>query len=195
MHPWLVVGFTPFGGERVNPSGLTAEAMDGLLLAGRRVIGQSLPVAGDRAWDQLTQLISAHDPAWILAMGVSGRGCFSVETGAWNDNAYPIPDDEGQTLLGPVMLGEPERLFTKGPARKLIVRMASAHLPCEISQDPGRYVCNHVYFRLLASGRPSIFLHGPAVIGMQHAATLPVPFSLQHWHSAATACLEALALP
>ena len=167
----LLTGFEPFGGDHFNPSGSIALAMDGHRIPGGPVIRSlTLPVSGPPAWQKLSRTIRRIKPIWIIATGVSGRTEISLESTAWNEDDYRIPDNTGrQPQAVPILSRSPATLVSGLGAAALLEVQASSKIPLFPSMNPGRYVCNHLYYRLLhltrrpshcANGR-SLFLHLP----------------------------------
>ena len=92
----LLTGFEPFGGDVFNPSGELAARLHGTIHhSGVNIHGLALPVSGPAAWGKLTRAARELRPRWILALGVSGRAEVSVESTAWNEMDYRIPDNAG----------------------------------------------------------------------------------------------------
>ena len=56
-------------------------------------------------------------------------------------------------------------LFSTFPAEKIVNTVRAAGIPCALSEDAGSYVCNDVYYALLACeetyGHRGIFVHVP----------------------------------
>ena len=89
----LVTGFGPFGSERVNPSGLIAARLGGVVL----------PVVAEEAWIMTREEMKRRRARAVLALGVAGgRAHVCVEKQAVNEAAYPIADDAGRVLHGPL---------------------------------------------------------------------------------------------
>ena len=168
MPPTLLfTGFEPFGGATFNPSGALASSLHGRILDnGTLVHGVTLPVSGPAAWRKLNRAIRRYRPHWIIASGVSGRAGLSIETTAWNEADYPIPDNPGlqprQTRILSRGQAKLESALTKmHPLPRDLTRLP---LPVHFSHDPGRYVCNYLYYRLLhLTQRPSHSAHGRCV--------------------------------
>lgn len=175
----LLTGFEPFGGDDFNPSGAIAHSLHGTELGVGKVIhGLSLPVSGPAAWQKLSRTIRQVRPRWIVATGVSGRPGLCIESTAWNEADYRIPDNAGFQPTG-------ARILARGPARlearpaPLLHRARPRHprLPVRLSTDPGRFVCNFLYYRLLhLTNRPdhaachrAVFLHLPATPEMRRS--------------------------
>jgi pyroglutamyl-peptidase len=148
----LLTGFEPFGGDDFNPSGAIAHSLHGTELGVGKVIhGLSLPVSGPAAWQKLSRTIRQVRPRWIVATGVSGRPGLCIESTAWNEADYRIPDNAGLQPTGSRIL--------------------------RLSTDPGRFVCNFLYYRLLhltdrpdhAANHRAVFLHLPATPEMRRS--------------------------
>lgn len=175
----LLTGFEPFGGDAFNPSGHIARNLDGHRLAsGAAVRSVILPVSGPAAWARLSRKIQSWKPDWVIATGVSGRAEISIETTAWNDQDYRIPDNLGLQPVGlPVLAKGPAFLESAQAEAAVVLTDLNPVLPVRPSTDPGRFVCNHLYYRLLhltkrpghpASGR-AVFLHLPATFEMRRS--------------------------
>lgn len=172
----LLTGFEPFGGDRFNPSGALAESLDGAVIGENiRIVSAILPVSGPAAWQRMARKIRRHQPRWIVAMGVSGRAEVSVESTAWNVADYRMPDNCGLQPVGLRILKRgPERLLSGLPVAEIATARGKTEIPLKVSTDPGRFVCNWLYYRLLhltrkpghnAAGR-AVFLHLPPTLEM-----------------------------
>ena len=51
--------------------------------------------------------------------------------------------------------------MSRAGATAALARLRRASLPCRLSQDAGRYLCNASYFAALAAPMPVLFLHIP----------------------------------
>lgn len=176
----LLTGFEPFGGDGFNPSGTIARGLHGHRLeSGALVHGLPLPVSGPPAWRKLSRAIRQLQPHWVVATGVSGRAEISLESCAWNEDDFRIPDNAGRQPQGTPILGKgPASLETGMEAGSLCREGVAGELPVRLSRDPGRFVCNHLYYRLLhltrrplhgAHGR-ALFLHLPCTPEMRRGA-------------------------
>lgn len=150
----LVTGFGPFGGEAINPSGVIAERLGGLCL----------PVAAEEAWEQTRAVMRRSGASIVLALGVAGgRSRVCVEKRAVNEAAYPLADDAGRVLAGPLReRSAPAVRETAFSAADIARAIRRRSVPAWVSRDAGRYVCNHFYYLLLErlEGR-AVFLHIP----------------------------------
>lgn len=197
----LLTGFEPFGGDVFNPSGEIARALHGMEFpCGMKVRSLVLPVSGPGSWARLSGAIRRHRPRWVVATGVSGRAEISLETRAWNEADFRIPDNAGWQPRGvPVVRRGPAHFEVRWPGGAgaglgsaggfgrvggvgggglegegggggAVDEAGFGVLPVRSSTDPGRFVCNFLYYRLLhltrnpehpAHGR-SVFVHLPA---------------------------------
>lgn len=150
----LVTGFGPFGEERVNPSGLVARRLGGLVL----------PVAAEEAWELTRAEMDRRRAVAVLALGVAGgRDRVCVEKWAANQADYRLADDAGRLVSGRLEGGPgTEGLATAMPTAEMARVMRRAGVPARVSRDAGRYVCNHFYFLLLRRlARRAVFVHVP----------------------------------
>jgi pyroglutamyl-peptidase len=176
----LLTGFEPFGGDGFNPSGTLARALHGHRFDdGALVHGLTLPVSGPQAWQKLSRTIRRLRPHWIVATGVSGRAEISLESTAWNEDDFRIPDNAGrQPRCAPILVRGPARLESGIATDPLCFSADAPGLPIRGSSDPGRFVCNHLYYRLLhltrqrlhVAHRRALFLHLPCTPEMRRDA-------------------------
>lgn len=153
----LLSGFEPFGGDGFNPSGGIAWSLDREGLSGGvQIHGITLPVNGPAAWEKLARNIRQLEPHWIIATGVSGRAELSIETTAWNEADYRLPDNLGEQPQGvkimergPASLVSPAALDLLAGTTRLEPPPGVPALAVRGSHDPGRFVCNFLYYRLL----------------------------------------------
>jgi pyroglutamyl-peptidase len=201
VRPILVTGFEPFGGERVNPSALVAQALHGRTIGGVPVIGLVLPCVFGVSIDALRAALLEYRPQLVLALGqAAGRSGFSLERVAINVDDARIADNAGaQPIDTPVVAKAAPARFTTLPIKAMVAALRDAGHPAEVSNSAGTFVCNHVYYGLqhaLKSRRHvrSGFMHLPLLseqvrpgapqpnlplTDMIHGATLAVHTALQ----------------
>jgi len=194
----LLTGFEPFGGETVNPSLLVAQALDGARVGGSTVVALGLPVAYAEATDGLLRAVDALDPHLVLGLGqAAGATGLRLERVALNCSDAAMPDNTGVVLRRqPVVAGGPAAYLATLPlARLLQVLRADGH-PVGLSRDAGRYVCNHVYYRLLHHaaplGLPGGFVHLPLLPAQAAGRPGLASLGLAQQVAAVRAGLEAL---
>lgn len=140
MSRIVVTGFEPFGEWPVNPSGEAVWLLEG-------VSAHVLPVDHELAAETVRGIVRREQPDVILLTGLAAGSCFRLETVARG----------------------PERGLRRGrwPFAAAQARLAGRGLPCRLSRDAGRYVCETSYFAALGTGVPRVaFLHVPPLGGV-----------------------------
>lgn len=148
--PILLSGFEPFGGESINPSWEVARAMDGLTVAGRRIVSVQLPCVFGLTLRRLAEALETHRPAMVVALGQAGGRCeLSIERVAINVDDARIPDNAGASPVDePVVAGGPAAYFSTLPIKAMVAALRVAGYPAAVSQTAGTFVCNHVFYGL-----------------------------------------------
>jgi len=187
----LVTGFTPFGGEMINPSQQIAQALDGARIAGHRVVGATLPTEFATSLPALALLIELHDPVLVLALGqAGGRAEISLERVAINLIDARIADNAGvQPVDESVVENAPNAYFSTLPIKAMLARLRAADIPAALSHSAGTFVCNQVFFglaHLLAEPAPRRrggFIHVPYLPEQAarhtHAPSLPLDVMIE----------------
>jgi len=160
----LLTGFEPFGLFRRNVTSEAVSKLGGRERAGVRLRAVVLPVAWPRASRVLQRALDRFRPDAVLAFGIHGKktGAFRVETVARNELRFRIPDNDGRRYRGrAVVRGGPRTLGVALPASELLGALRRASVPARFSRDAGRFLCNAVYYWLLAKGIPAAFVHVP----------------------------------
>ena len=156
MSGVLVTGFEPFGEHATNPSQLVAEALDGVVL----------PVAYEQAADRLRAALDGRKPALVVCLGLAHeRTAISVERWAHNLDEATTVDNEGVAGSGgAIEPGGPLARASTLPVDEIVAALHAEEIPAEVSRDAGGYLCNHVFYRLMASlpaGARGGFVHVP----------------------------------
>ncbi len=161
----LLTGFEDFGGVTENPSWLAVQA------AARRMKEAEcvrLPVVYGEAGRRLLEEIREKRPDFVLACGAAiGRENVTPELMAINYRYARAADNAGNLMLGkPVLEGGETALMTSLPLPVLVEKLREEGLPCSLSVSAGSYVCNDLYYTLLASrnewGYRGLFVHVPS---------------------------------
>ena len=147
----LLTGFDAFGGALLNPSWLTAKALDGELIAGHTIRAAPLPTVFDASLGEIKRLVRLHKPALVVCLGqAGGRSTISLERVAININDASSADNAGaQPLDTPVVRGGPSAYFTTLPVKVMLRTLQRAGIAAEVSQTAGTFVCNHVFYGLM----------------------------------------------
>jgi pyroglutamyl-peptidase len=173
----LMTGFVPFPGVEINPSELLIRYyQDGAvpLPDGVQVIAEVLPTAFEAAGLRIRELIREEQPDAVLGLGVAQkRDKINIERVAHNWDEAKIPDNDGVLRSGQKIAPDgAETYFSTLPVDKLLAAMSAAHIPAVLSDDAGRYVCNHVYYSArdeiehLDKHIPCGFIHIPGLAGV-----------------------------
>lgn len=164
----LITGFEPFGGEAVNPSWEVVRQLDGVTLAGERVVALQLPCVFGEALAVLSAALEAQQPRLIIAVGqAGGRVDITVERVAINVDDARIPDNKGQQPIDePIVAGGPAAYFSRLPVKAIVAALREQGIPASVSQTAGTFVCNHVMYGLLdalqdKAGTKGGFIHIP----------------------------------
>lgn len=164
----LVTGFSPFGGERVNPSWEAVKRLPDRI-AGAELVKLEIPTSFSRCGPAVEAAVEAHRPDAVLCVGqAGGRACVSVERVAINLAEAGIPDSDGdQPADQPIQAGGPDAYFSTLPVKAMAQRVRERGIPCQISYSAGTYVCNCVMYQTLhlaARRYPALragFIHVP----------------------------------
>jgi PTH2 family peptidyl-tRNA hydrolase len=100
----------------------------------------------------LTSSVDGDSAVYVLLhFGVAaGAPSFALEQSSYNTADFRVPDERGvQAAKAPIDPDEPlgTRHNTTLPVPALAERLADAGLPTVASQDPGRFICNWVFYR------------------------------------------------
>lgn len=167
----LLTGFEPFGGDSLNPSWEVAQALNGALVAGARVVSVCLPCRFGESLVVLRRALRVHRPVLVLCLGLAAsRAELSLERVAINVDDARIPDNAGQQPIDrPVVAGAPAACFCRLPIKAIVQGLQALGLPAGVSQSAGTFVCNHVFFGLMHALRR----RGQVRAGFMHLPLLP----------------------
>ena len=146
----LVTGFTPFGGERTNPSWEIVRALPDSI-AGYRIEKLRVPTEFGKAIEVASKAIDKWQPQVVLCFGqAGGRPRMSVERVAINVDDALIADNAGRQLIDqPIRRNAPAAYFCTVPVKAMVAGMARAGVPAEVSNSAGTFVCNHLIYGVL----------------------------------------------
>jgi len=81
----------------------------------------------------------------------AGAESIRLEKYAYNCANFGIPDERGWVAENATIVeGQPEALKTTLPYDAILEKLQSKELNIVASDDPGRYICNYVYYSSLA---------------------------------------------
>jgi len=182
MRKCLFTGFEPFLQFKHNPTQMLANDWNGQQCGPYMIYSHVFPV-DYRGCDQQTSqewfLNMLSEVDLILLNGLDGkRNEISLETMAYNEISNSKPDNSGQIYSGEIVPGATARLTNSliAPfALKIVSTLnleINPHLQVSISNNPGRYLCNFIYYKILhlqsqaqengAKKKPTcLFIHWP----------------------------------
>jgi pyroglutamyl-peptidase len=165
----LLTGFEAYGGRGDNPSALVAEALDGQVIGGLKVVGRVLPVALAGLAARLERLIARTRPSLVIATGQApGEPVIRLERIGVNLADFELPDNRGRRVRDrPLVRGAPDALFATLPLRAIHARLVARGIPARLSETAGLYLCNAALFHLLLA------LKGKVPCGFVHLPSLP----------------------
>jgi pyroglutamyl-peptidase len=176
----LVTGFAPFGGHAENPSSAVARALDGVEFEGVRFLALApLPVRYAEAAELALTTARTLQADAVVALGLAaGTAYVRVERRALNRATAPDPDGAGRVCADEdAVPGGATSLATGLDTELIVSRLGAAGLACAPSDDAGGYVCNDLYYRLLAAASRGegpehiLFVHVP--LDADRLVTLP----------------------
>lgn len=169
MPTVLLAGFEPFEGDTINPSWECVRALHGMVIAGAQVVAVQLPCVFGKSITALKRAIRQHAPAIVIAVGqAGGRSEITTERVAINLEDARIPDNAGKRPLDKAIApGGPAAYFSTLPVKAIVAALQAAGLPASVSHSAGTFVCNHVFYGLMAS---------QAHLGIQRCGFIHIPF-------------------
>lgn len=155
----LLTGFEPWAEWSSNPSGAVTESLDGSSIGGCEVVSAVLPVVHGADIDRVAQLISEHEPAAVVCLGLHGSAsALHVERVGINLKVIDGVDY-------PIVEGGPDAYFSSLPTRAMVQRMEDAGVPARLTYSAGTFLCNHIMYSVLhlvaEDDLPAGFIHVP----------------------------------
>lgn len=195
----LITGFTPFGGEKLNPSWEAVKRLPDRI-GETELIRREVPTAFDESGAALRAAIEALRPDAVLCVGqYGGASCIRVERVAVNLRDARIADNAGaQPVDQPAVPGGPDAYFATVPTRGIVDALREAGIPAQLSYSAGTFVCNNLlYCALHESARqyPAMrcgFLHVPFLPEQARDGSAP-SMSLELMTRALTIAAETIA--
>ena len=195
----LVTGFTPFGGETVNPSWEAVRRLPDCI-GDARLFKREIPTEFAASADALRAAMAELHPDAVLCVGqYGGASCIRVERVAVNlrdariaDNAGGKPEDEA------VVPGAPDAYFATIPTRRIVETLRENDIPAQLSYSAGTFVCNNLLYCALHESAQKFpatrcgFVHVPYLPEQAKDGSAP-SMSLALMVRALTAALETIA--
>lgn len=145
MKTVLLTGFTPFGGESINPS---YEAIKIMESDKYRLIKVCIPTTFLGSIDIVIDYMSQFHPDLVIMVGqAGGRQGISLERFAVNLDDSEIPDNEGVIKHETNIISDgPTAYKTDLPLKPIMLHLMQKGYPTKISNSAGTYVCNHIMY-------------------------------------------------
>lgn len=162
----LVTAFGPFGDRTENASSLALRALKKSFPKLRTRI---LPVDASIAPARLKQAIRQIRPDALIMLGEAAASeHIRLETTAWNELDFRIPDIAGRVIQSrPICMEAPSIRKSTLPLADFSKKLLAAGHSVSFSDDPGRYLCNQLfyvalgYLELRGFSIPAGFIHLP----------------------------------
>ena len=196
----LFTGFTPFGGERVNPAWEAVSRLPARVM-GAHIRRLEVPTAFTASGETLTAALRSLRPDAVICVGqAGGRTAITPERIAINLMDARIPDNHGfQPSDMPVCPDGPAAYFSTLPLRAIEARIRAAGIPVSLSCTAGTFVCNSLMYRALRLAEqeyPAMragFIHVPYETGQVIGKPVGTPsLSLDHIIRALICAAEAV---
>ncbi|KAL4125693.1 hypothetical protein PRIC2_009274 [Phytophthora ramorum] len=169
-----VTGFGKFGDILENPTTFLAKRLvDHPKVTEAHVLEVATESCVEALGDMYARAEERGRPCIFLHFGVSAISrSLKLEQVGYNMADFRIPDERGYTAKNEIIHeGEPDEITTKVPLEEMLEPLQAVSLRVAISTDPGRYICNYVYYRSLVwvkrqtdEGHPghlALFVHVP----------------------------------
>lgn len=164
----LVTGFTPFGGEQINPSWEAVKRLPERI-GEAALLKREIPTEFAAACAALRAQLDELRPDAVLSVGqYGGANCIRVERVAVNLRDARIADNAGkQPTDEPVVAGGPDAYFATIPTRDIVDALHEQGIPAQLSYSAGTFVCNNLLYCALhesAQSYPALrcgFVHVP----------------------------------
>lgn len=142
----LVTGFTPFGGEQINPSWEAARRLPNRI-GGAELIKHEIPTEFDASGTALHKLLTELHPDAVLCVGqYGGANCIRVERVAINLRDARIADNAGkQPTDEPVVAGGPDAYLRRSRRERSSTPCVSRGSPLS-SRTPRARSCATISF-------------------------------------------------
>ena len=164
----LYTGFSPFGGESINPS---FEALKLLpeKIAGAEVVIREIPTEFGRGPEAVLKAVKELSPDAVICVGqAGGRASVTPEYIGINCRNARIPDNAGQKPEFERIRPEgPDGIFSRLPVALIAEKCREKGIPAAVSYSAGTYVCNDLMYALLRTYENTAvragFIHVPCL--------------------------------
>lgn len=168
----LIIGFEPFGEDRINPSELVVRALEGRLIAERPITTRVLPIETRTLGERLEQALLEEQADIVVGFGqAGGRASVALERVAVNVLDFEHPDNVGVMRKNDqIVRGGPDARLSNLPFDRILEAWHKNGVPGYVSNSAGTFVCNQFLYEVLAQTETSI---PPILAGFVHLPYLP----------------------
>jgi pyroglutamyl-peptidase len=168
----LVVGFEPWGGDKISPSEMVARSFEGRLISGRPLAVTVLPAETRTMRDRLEQTLGEHDPDIVLALAqFGGRTAIALERVAVNVLDFESPDNVGVMRKGDVIArGGADARLSNVPFDKILEAWHAGGVPGYVSNSAGTFLGNQALYELSGLTEHAA---PPVIVGLAQLPYLP----------------------
>jgi pyroglutamyl-peptidase len=168
----LILGFEPFGSDKINPSELLARSLEGRLIAGRPISIRVLPVETRTLRERTEQALFEEDPDIVIATGqFGGRPSLALERLAVNVLDFEYADNVGVARKGDqIARGGIEARLSNLPFERALEAWHANGVPSYVSNSAGTFIGNQVLYELLSLTENAT---SPVIVGLIHLPYLP----------------------
>ena len=141
----LLTAFSPFGGEKINPSLEAVKLLKDKILE-TDIIKLEVPTVFGKSIKIVADAIEKERPDYVLCIGqAGGRYGITPERVAINIDDARIPDNEGNQPIDRPIFADGEPAYFSGlPVKAMVEEIRKEGLPASLSNSAGTYVCNHL---------------------------------------------------
>jgi len=166
----LLTAFSPFGGEKINPSLEAVKLVKDKILE-TDIIKLEVPTVFGKSIKIVADAIEKEKPDYVLCIGqAGGRYGITPERVAINIDDARILDNEGnQPIDRPIFADGEPAYFSNLPVKSMVEEIRKEGLPASLSNSAGTYVCNHLMYGVLYTlskkykGVKGGFIHVPFI--------------------------------
>jgi len=166
----LLTAFSPFGGEKINPSLEAVKLVKDKILE-TDIIKLEVPTVFGKSIKIVADAIEKEKPDYVLCIGqAGGRYGITPERVAINIDDARIPDNEGNQPIDRPIFADGEPAYFSGlPVKAMVEEIRKEGLPASLSNSAGTYVCNHLMYGVLYTlskkykGVKGGFIHVPFI--------------------------------
>ncbi len=146
----LITGFSPFGGESINPSYEAIKLVKDNI-SGAEIVKREIPTVFYKSVELLEQLIEETQPDIVICFGQSGgESKIRLEKVAINFDEARIEDNEGNRPIDKKIKEDGETAyFSNLPIKNALKNLTDKNIPSKISYSAGTFVCNHLFYGLM----------------------------------------------